>query len=167
MDKVDQSRVFVRVAEMESFIKAAHVLKLPRATVSAAIQHPDDLSKGHISVGYASDISSNESAWEYHLAGVEQALRLPSNIIVNNAENYIACCCAGLGLIQVPLFDVQHLIDSGQLVEVMSRYRPAPMDVSALYPDRRQRSLRLDVFIEWFEGLISPYLEQRLSRQNA
>lgn len=38
MDKLDRYRAFIRVAEMGSFIKAAHALGLPRATVSAAIQ---------------------------------------------------------------------------------------------------------------------------------
>jgi len=123
-------------------------------------KHPDDLVKGHMSVGYASGVSGHESAWEYLLDGIEHTRQLSSNIVVNNVENYIACCRAGLGLIQVPLFDVQHLIDSGELVEVMPRHRPTPMEVSVLYPDRRQRSLRLSVFIEWFGGLISPYLER-------
>lgn len=38
MDRFDQYRVFARVADMGSFIKAAHALGLPRASVSAAIQ---------------------------------------------------------------------------------------------------------------------------------
>ncbi len=38
MNKFDQYRVFVQVAEMGSFIKAANALELPRASVSAAIQ---------------------------------------------------------------------------------------------------------------------------------
>lgn len=38
MDKLDQYRVFVQVADMGSFIRAAHALELPRATVSAAVQ---------------------------------------------------------------------------------------------------------------------------------
>ena len=38
MDRFEQYRVFVQVAEMGSFIKAAHALELPRASVSAAIQ---------------------------------------------------------------------------------------------------------------------------------
>ena len=38
MDTLDQYRVFVQVAEMGSFIRAAHALELPRASVSAAIQ---------------------------------------------------------------------------------------------------------------------------------
>lgn len=42
MDKLDQYRVFVRVAEMGSVIKAAHALELPRASVSAAIQQLEE-----------------------------------------------------------------------------------------------------------------------------
>lgn len=38
MDRFDQYRVFAQVAEMGSFIKAAHTLELPRASVSAAVQ---------------------------------------------------------------------------------------------------------------------------------
>jgi DNA-binding transcriptional LysR family regulator len=38
MDRFDQYRVFVQVAEMGSFIKAANALDMPRASVSAAIR---------------------------------------------------------------------------------------------------------------------------------
>lgn len=38
MDKLDQYRIFVQVAEMGSFIKTAHALEVPRASVSAAVQ---------------------------------------------------------------------------------------------------------------------------------
>lgn len=84
---------------------------------------------------------------------------LPSPVIVNNAENYIACCIAGLGLIQIPRFDVEHLLNSGRLVEVMPEYRAASMPVALIYPHRRQRSRRLNAFIEWFEELIKPAVD--------
>ncbi|MNV45504.1 HTH-type transcriptional regulator DmlR [compost metagenome] len=122
--------------------------------------HPEDLAAGQWAVGYASPRTGREVPWEYqsddsggHLAQV------PSRVIVNNAESYIACCLAGLGLIQIPRFDVQHLLDSGELVEVMPACRAASMPVSLLYPHRRQRSRRLAVFHEWFEALMQPYLE--------
>lgn len=123
-------------------------------------EHPSELVDGHFAVGYTSSIAGQELPWEYLLDGVIKTQILPSIVIVNSAENYIASCCAGLGLIQVPLFDVHHLIDSGVLVEVMPNYRASPMEVAVLYPDRRQRSLRLTVFMGWFGSLISPYLEQ-------
>ncbi|CAM3956577.1 LysR family transcriptional regulator [Bordetella tumulicola] len=121
--------------------------------------HPDDLSNGHWAVGYASPVTGREVPWEYLMPdGKAYMIAIPSRVIANNAESYIACCLAGLGLIQIPRFDVQHLLDSGELVEVMPGYRAAAMSVSLLYPHRRQRSRRLAVFLEWFESLMQPYL---------
>ncbi|SFB26360.1 DNA-binding transcriptional regulator, LysR family [Pseudomonas sp. NFIX10] len=121
---------------------------------------PAELQVRHVCVGYVSGSGVQEAQWEYCLDGALQSLPLPSRLVVNNAESYIAACCTGLGLIQVPLFDVQHLLDSGELVEVLAAYRPPPMTVSVLYPDRRQRSRRLSAFIEWFADLMAPYLQK-------
>lgn len=121
---------------------------------------PADLSSGHWAVGYASPKTGRELQWELP-PGDDTALPapLPSRVTVDNAENYIACCLAGLGLIQIPRFDVQHLLDSGELVEVMPAYRAAPMPVSLIYPHRRQRTRRLTVFQEWFDALMRPHLD--------
>lgn len=123
--------------------------------------HPRQLEGGHWMVGYASPTTGRELPWEYLAEGEGHVshVAVPSRVIVNNAENYIACCLAGVGLIQIPRFDVQYLIDQGRLVEVMPEWRAASMDVSALYPHRRQRSRRLNVFIDWFEEQMQPYLE--------
>lgn len=120
----------------------------------------EDLAEGHWAVGYASPTTGRELPWECD-ADAARTLRLPSRIVVNNAESYIACCSAGLGLIQVPRYDVQHLLDSGELVEVLPSQRPGSMSISVLYPHRRQLSRRLSAFIEWFEALIRPHLESR------
>lgn len=120
---------------------------------------PDDLLQGHLSVGYASPSTGRELPWDYVVSGQERLVAVPSRVIVNNAESYIACSVAGMGLIQIPRFDVQHLLDRGELVEVMPGFRAAPMQVSLVYPNRRQRSRRLNAFIEWFEALVRPHLD--------
>jgi DNA-binding transcriptional LysR family regulator len=123
-------------------------------------ERPDDLGSGHCMVGYASASTGRELPWEYLSEdGSEQIVAIPSQVVTNNVESYIACCLAGLGLIQVPRFDVQHLLDAGQLVEVMPEHRAASMPVSLLYPHRRQRSRRLAVFLDWFAELMASHLE--------
>jgi len=122
-------------------------------------RHPDEMD-GHWVVGYASPSSGLSLPWEYlDDNGQPRTVDLPNRVMVNNAESYIACCRAGLGLIQVPRYDVQHLLDSGELTEVMPRHRAPPMPVSLLYPHRRQRSQRMAVFLAWFQALIQPQLE--------
>lgn len=122
-------------------------------------QRVDELTGAHYSIGYASPNTGRELPWECVADERTETLSVPSQVIVNNAESYIACCSAGLGLIQIPRFDVQHLLDSGELVEVMSDSRPRSMEISFVYPHRRQRTRRLAAFIEWFEELIRPHLE--------
>ena len=122
-------------------------------------QRIEDLAEGHHAIGYASPATGRELGWEAVVDGQLLTTALPSRVVVNNAESYIACCRAGLGLIQIPRFDVLPLLQSGELVEVMPGCRAAPMDVSFLYPHRRQRSRRLSAFIEWFEELVAPHLE--------
>lgn len=118
-----------------------------------------ELAQGHLMVGYASPGTGREQAWEYLDGAAVRELALPSRVLANNAESYIALSLAGLGLIQIPRFDVQHLLAAGRLVEVLPAQRPASMPVSLLYPHRQQRSRRLQVFIEWFEALLQPCLE--------
>lgn len=122
-------------------------------------REPAELANGHWAIGYAVSATGRVAPWEYLQNGRELQLAVPSRVIVNNAENYIACCRAGLGLIQIPRFDVQYLLDARELVEVMPAHRATPMEVSLLYAHRRQRSRRLSVFVEWFEALIRPHLE--------
>ncbi|MFJ1098701.1 LysR family transcriptional regulator [Bordetella bronchiseptica] len=200
MDRFDQYRVFAQVAEMGSFIKAAHALELPRASVSAAVQQLEGqvgarllhrttrqvrltadgtqlLERIRPLLAEVEDIDQLFQASQRQAAGrlnidvpsriarrlvapaLPALLRRHPRLQLALAESYIACCLAGLGLIQIPRYDVQHLLDGGQLVEVMPDQRAASMPVALLYPHRRQRSRRLAVFLEWFEALIQPHLE--------
>ena len=121
----------------------------------------DDLSL-HRTVGYASPSSGRVLPWEYlDASGAVCGLDVLSAVVVNNAETYLACCRAGLGLIQVPRYDVQELLARGELVEVLPDWLPQPMNVTALYPHRRQYSSRLAVFIEWLQGLLNPHVVAR------
>ena len=70
-------------------------------------EQPQDLLHGHWSVGYASPRTGRGTAVEWSgvsdvdgVVGADgpQTLAVPSRVVTNNAESYIACCRAGLGL---------------------------------------------------------------------
>ncbi|HET7930054.1 MAG TPA: LysR family transcriptional regulator [Rhodanobacteraceae bacterium] len=153
----DSSLVVHRLGELE-LINCASPAYLREHGVPEAT---GDLAHGHLVIGYAAPGDGRAQPWEYRAGGTDRALAIASRVTVNNAENYIACCRAGLGLIQIPRFDVAHLLDSGQLVQVLAGFPPAPMPIAVLYPHRRQRSARLDEFVAWFTRLIQPHLNAR------
>jgi len=116
-------------------------------------QTPDDLD-AHFVVNYASPSTRRVEDWEWAENGVLQTRPVRSRVTVNGAEAYIACCLAGLGLIQIPAYDVRQHLGNGELVEVMPKYCAEPMPMTLLYPHRQQTNHRLNVFVDWLEPLL-------------
>jgi DNA-binding transcriptional LysR family regulator len=103
----------------------------------------------HFAVRYASPTTGRIEDWEYVENGEVKTIAMPGRVTVNGAEAYIACCLAGLGLIQVPAYDVRHHIAAGEMVEVLPRFRAESLPMTLLYPHRQHLSRRLQVFMEW------------------
>ncbi len=114
---------------------------------------PEDLSS-HFAVNYASPSTGRVEDWEWREHGALRTMPLQGRVTVNSAEAYIACCLAGLGLIQIPAYDVKGHLGAGELVEVMPHHRADPMPMTLLYPHRRHLSRRLQVFADWLESLL-------------
>ena len=120
-------------------------------------QSPKDLAQ-HQVVQYLSPTTGQAAPWEWQEGETCRTLALAGRVGVNNAESYIACALSGLGLIQIPRFDVQEHLDDGSLVELLPLHRPAPMPVQVVYPHRRHLSRRVQVFMAWMAELLSGQL---------
>lgn len=116
-------------------------------------QTPADLG-GHWAVNYASPSTGRVEPWEWVEDGHLRARPVSGRVTVNSAEAYIACCLAGLGLIQIPAYDVRQHLDAGELVEVLPGHRAEPMPMTLLYPHRQHLSRRVRVFADWLEALL-------------
>jgi len=117
----------------------------------------DDLSR-HWAVNYASPSSGRVEDWEWVDEGTLRMMPLRGRVTVNSAEAYIACCLAGLGLIQIPAYDVRAHLEAGELIEVLPDHRAEPMPMTLLYPHRQHLSRRLQVFADWLETLLNQQL---------
>lgn len=116
-------------------------------------QTPRDLG-AHWAVNYASPSTGRVEEWEWVDEGEVRRIPLRARVTVNSAEAYIACCLSGLGLIQIPAYDVERHLRAGELVDVMPRHRAEPMPVTLLYTHRQHLSRRLRVFADWLERLL-------------
>lgn len=79
---------------------------------------------------------------------------MDSALSVNNTEAYIAAAIAGLGIIQLPYYDVQDKIEQGTLVEVLSAYTAQSLPLNILYPNRSYIPKRLEIFMEWARDVL-------------
>ena len=121
---------------------------------------PQELA-GHVAVGYASPTTGRRERWEWEQKGEIFSTGVNTCLTVNNAEAYIAACVAGMGLIQIPEYDVHEMITEGALCEVMPDFLPRPLPVNILYSDRRHLSRPLRLFTEWLMPLLQEKMQLR------
>lgn len=103
----------------------------------------------HVAVNFFSSRTGRDLPWEYVEDGVLQTLKMRSAVSVSSSDAYLACCRAGLGLIQVPRSGIEDLLESGELEEVLPGFRAEPLPVSVVYSHNRQLSPRVRVFVDW------------------
>ncbi len=123
-------------------------------------ESPADLS-GHDAVLYASPTTGRVEDWEWVENGAIRTMPMQGPVTVNGAEAYIACALAGLGLIQIPAYDVRAHLEAGALVEILPAHRPEPLPVHILYPHRQHLSRRLTAFMDWLTALLAVPMARR------
>jgi DNA-binding transcriptional LysR family regulator len=108
----------------------------------------DDLD-GHRMIGFVSSATGNTIPLEFMVGGKLRYVTLPTTITVAAAETNVAAALLGLGLIQVPRYRVVSDLAAGALIEVLADFPPSPTPAFVLYPQSRQLSPRVRVFIDW------------------
>ncbi len=118
---------------------------------------PADLGQ-HWQIAYASPSTGRVADWEWQEAGRTRSQTVPWRVSANSAEGYIACALAGMGLIQIPAYDVAGHLASGTLVEVMPDHRPEPMPMHLLFPGSSRNLRRLSALADWMEDVLRRHI---------
>ncbi|MDB5734990.1 MAG: LysR family transcriptional regulator [Alphaproteobacteria bacterium] len=108
-----------------------------------------DALAGHQMVGFRSSAIGGVMPLEFQVGKILKTVMLPRILTVNGAESYRAAAIQGLGLIQIPRYSLDEDIARGALVPVLEDTPPSPSPLSLLYPQNRQISARLQVFMDW------------------
>lgn len=108
----------------------------------------EDLA-GHQAVAYIASTTGVDASLDFIVDGELNNINLEAVVSVNGADMYTGAALGGLGLIQVPRYRIERELQEGALVEVLAAFAPPAMPVSALYPQNRQLSPRVRVFVDW------------------
>ncbi|HBA7618530.1 TPA: LysR family transcriptional regulator, partial [Escherichia coli] len=54
---------------------------------------------------------------------------------------------------------VREALRAGRLIEVLPGYRAEPLSLSLVYPQRRELSRRVNLFMQWLAGVMKEYLD--------
>ncbi len=112
---------------------------------------------GHRMIGLRSLTTGRLRPMEFMIGGNLHTVELPTQISVTGTESYLAAARLGFGLFQVPYFHAKEDLARGTLVQILPDCPPQPMPVSLLYPQNRQLSPRVRVFIDWATRLFNDH----------
>ncbi len=118
----------------------------------------EDLSR-HWLVHYHANTEMKPNTFEYWDGEQCRHIPMQRRLSVNSPDAYLSACLAGLGIIQTPLIDKQHLLTEGGLVEILGDFRAPPILVSLLYPHRRNLSKRVRIFMDWLSEVIKSHAQ--------
>lgn len=154
----------LRIGDLpDSGLVGRHVANLAQVTVASAgylRKHGvpaalADLRQGHVAVNWASPTTRrSEPSLEFVVNRRRRNVSLPARITVSGVDAYLACCEAGLGIVQLSRYRVTRQLAAGHLREVLPDLPPPALPVHVLYAPQRQLPTRLRVFVDWLVELM-------------
>lgn len=150
---VDSGLVVRHLGEMSqtNFVSPAYIAKYGEPSTL------DELEQ-HWLIHYNVNAAAKFDAFEYWDGKTCHKIAMRSRISVNNTDAYRAACVAGLGIMQAPALGASQLVYEGKLVEILKGFHAPPIPVSMLYPNRRNLSKRVRIFMDWLSELLKHHL---------
>ncbi len=148
----------IRVGPLQDLLLVAkHIGEVSRITCASPAyiekfgepKTPKELGN-HIVVNYVWNNGTRLREWDFMVDETLESVTVRGKIAVNDADAYLACGIAGLGIVSGSDYTLLPFIRSGALKEILSGFRAPTRTVSLIYQQNRHLPSKLRVFIEWF-----------------
>jgi LysR family transcriptional regulator for bpeEF and oprC len=107
----------------------------------------------HEGVNYISNETGRTRMWDFLVDGEAKLIQMRGSVSVNDADAYVVCALAGLGLAKTSMYLVEPYLANGSLQTVLQRFNAKPRPISVLYTPNRHLPKKLKLFIDWLEAL--------------
>lgn len=93
--------------------------------------------------------------WIFTVRRKQLAIRVSGPIMVNSFTTMRTLAIRGHGIVRLPAFMVESQLLTGELVEVLSAYRPPPTPLHIVYPSARSLSPKVRAFVDFALGWLN------------
>ena len=118
--------------------------------------HPRDLVQ-HRCINHFSRRTAKIFDWVFAKDGERTQTALRGCVALDDENSYVAAAEAGLGIAQIPAFVLKEAMERGTLDVVLGEWLPEPFPLYVVYPQHRQLSSKVRVFVDWIAELFSEH----------
>jgi DNA-binding transcriptional LysR family regulator len=108
---------------------------------------PDDLAR-HRTLAFRMPSTGRVRPWGFTERGRAREVAPAASVAMDDGDALLAAAIAGLGLMQLPNYIAGEALARRAVVEVLAKYRSAPIPISVVYPSTRRMTPRLRVLID-------------------
>jgi len=145
----------IRVGPMtDSSLISRKIGDSPRVAVAspdylAANGEPGTLQdlKAHNCIVYMLLTTLNE--WHFTGPHGKETVRVNGRFSVNNPRTIRQAALAGQGIAITPMWLIHESIEAGEVKVILDQYTPTPLEIHAVYPDRRFVPAKVSCFIDY------------------
>ncbi|MEM7547950.1 MAG: LysR substrate-binding domain-containing protein [Pseudomonadota bacterium] len=120
---------------------------------NGVIEDPHDI-RTPLAIAYRFPGSAVGYPWVFSRGDDTVEITPSANIRFDDLDTYVEAGRSGLGPICVLSFQTATGLNSGDLIRMLPDWHGASIDVHALTPERRHRSRRVDVTLDWLKGCV-------------
>ncbi|MBP6763588.1 MAG: LysR family transcriptional regulator [Rubrivivax sp.] len=115
---------------------------------------PDELAS-HWRVGYLQNNGAGVRELRVEAGGATLDVAMKTRLVTSDSGAILAAGLDGLGLIQVAEFVARHHLASGALVRVLPGWSSPSMPIHFVTPTARQRTARVQAFMDWAQDVLA------------
>lgn len=141
---LDDSRLASRQIGWQQMVTCASPDYLAR---KGKPKHPSQL-KGHAFVAHRIPTSGRPRPIRFAVNGDIIEMEPECHMLADDGEAMVQAACLGAGIVQVPDYMAADELAQGRLIEVLARFRQAPMPINIVWPGNRLMPPRLRAFID-------------------
>jgi len=117
---------------------------------------PSDLVNHACIQGRDSSTGQPIEEWQFRQGEHVVQVKTKSRLIVSEFGTMLGACRAGVGIARVKAIAVQHLIQQGALVELLSDWSGESYSLYALYPSRHLPAAKVRAFVDFVQSRLVP-----------
>lgn len=111
--------------------------------------------EGHRMVGFHSSRTGAVMPFDFRTKEGVREVELPARVVADDAETVHRLTLLGFGLMQSPRYRLRDYLRSGELVEVLTDTPPTSLPLAVYFPQNRQLSPRVRVFVDWLAEIFA------------
>lgn len=115
---------------------------------------PEELI-GHTCLTYRRPRNGRVREWQFSNGSAVRHIAVNGFMTFNSGEALVAAANAGLGITQVAEYYAQSQLDKGDLVEILSDYKAAGYEISAVFPRQQRMAPKLRVFVDFLVAIFN------------